>query len=58
MEREKLKILLSKLRHLVEEIESEVYSDVQSYTSPYDGFSSAPLEGDYDEVYIGDESYE
>jgi hypothetical protein len=58
MEREKLKILLSKLRHLVVEIESEVYSDDQPYTSSYDGFSSAPLVGDYDEVYADDESCE
>jgi hypothetical protein len=54
MEREKLKILLGRLRGLLEEIESEVYSDVDSYT---EGFSSLPIDGDYDEIYNDDDGY-
>lgn len=54
MEREKLKILLGKLKGLIEEIESEVYSDVDSYT---EGFSPLPVEGDYDEIYNDDDGY-
>ena len=31
MEKDKLKVLLSKLKELVTELESEVYSDVDAY---------------------------
>ena len=54
MERDKLKLLLKKLKSLVDEIESEIYSDTQSYI---EGFSSLPLSGDYDEVYNDDDGY-
>ena len=42
MNKSKLKVLLAALKEVVDEIESEVYSDTDSYTT------SAP---EYDEVF-------
>ena len=58
MEREKLKILLGKLKGLIEEIESEVYSDVEAY-SHRENFDN-PTENfitDYDEIFDDDDGY-
>ena len=48
MDKGKLKVLVMALKEIVEELESEVYSDVEAYQSPAT-FSSAPLQ--YDEMF-------
>jgi hypothetical protein len=48
MNKGKLKVLLMALKEVVDELESEVYSDVDAYHNE-ESFSSAPL--DYDEMY-------
>ena len=48
MNKGKLKVLLMALKEVVDELESEVYSDVDAYKTEQ-AFSSAPL--DYDEMY-------
>ena len=52
MEKDKLKIIVRNLKLLVDALESEVYSDVQSYTN-YQG----PKLSDYDEVWDDDDGY-
>lgn len=52
MERDKLKALVRDLKRIVEEIESEVFSDTDSYISEYNyGIT------DYDEVFEDDDGY-
>ena len=55
MDKGKLKVLLFDLKNIVNEIESEVYSDVESYTNKEDelAFSSPPTS--YDEVFEDDD---
>ncbi len=55
MDKGKLKVLLFDLKNIVNEIESEVYSDVEAYTSKNKdyAFSSAPR--DYDEIFEDDD---
>ena len=53
MEKEKLKLIVRNLRLLVDALESEVYSDVESYTSRLE--ESLPPLPDYDEVFEDDE---
>ena len=48
MNKGKLKVLVMALKEIVEELESEVYSDVNAYSNK-EAFSAAPL--DYDEMY-------
>ena len=48
MDKGKLKVLVMALKEIVEELESEVYSDVDAYKPPAT-FSSAPL--NYDEMF-------
>ena len=50
MEKDKLKIIVRNLKLLVDALESEVYSDVESYTN-YQG----PKISDYDEVWDDDD---
>ena len=45
MEKDKLKIIVRNLKLLVDALESEVYSDVQSYTN-----YQSPVLSDYDEL--------
>ena len=52
MEKGKLKVLVMALKEIVEELESEVYSDPESYNSTTT-FSSPPI--DYDEVFEHDD---
>ena len=52
MDREKLKLIVQNLKLLVDALESEVKSDVESYREPV--AFAAPL-NDYDEIYIGDD---
>ena len=53
MERDKLKLIVRNLKLLVEALESEVYSDVKSYTERLD--QTLPPLADYDEVFEDDE---
>ena len=61
MEREKLKILLGKLKGLIEEIESEVYSDTSAYIDNRENFDDPPSYyapvSDYDEIFNDDDGY-
>ena len=49
MNKAKLKVLLAALKEVVEELESEVYSDTEAYITP-DAH-------DYDEVWDDDDGY-
>jgi len=49
MNRGKLKVLVMALKEIVEELESEIYSDVDSYKNSK--ALSSPPTVDYDEVY-------
>ena len=55
MDKGKLKVLLFDLKNIVSELESEVYSDVESYINKEDelAFSSPPTS--YDEVFEDDD---
>ena len=50
MDKGKLKVLLFDLKNILNELESEVYSDVKSYVA------SAPI-SDYEEVFEDDDGY-
>ena len=55
MDKEKLKLIVSNLKSLVENLESEVYSDVDVYATTQENFDDPasyylPI-SDYDEVY-------
>ena len=59
MERDKLKLIVRNLKLLVEALESEVYSDIDAYTTKQENFDD-PAENyitDYDEVYDDDDGY-
>ena len=51
MNKAKLKVLVRALKEIVEELESEVYSDIEAYTTA-PPFSTPPT--DYDEVFDDD----
>ena len=53
MEKDKLKLIVRNLRLLVDALESEVYSDTESYTKSETDF--LPPLPDYDEVFEDDE---
>ena len=53
MEKEKLKLIVRNLRLLVDALESEVYSDVESYTNKLE--ETLPPLPDYDEIFEDDE---
>jgi len=50
MNKAKLKVLVRALKEIVDELESEVYSDTEAYQTPEE-FSAPEL--DYDEEYEG-----
>jgi len=52
MDRDKLKLIVRNLKLLVESLESEVFSDVDSYTTKQENFDdpSTNYITDYDEV--------
>ena len=52
MDRAKLKLMVRNLELLVDDIKAEVYSNVDSYTSP-----PATILQDYDEVLDDDDGY-
>ena len=55
MNKAKLKVLVRALKEIVDELDSEIYSDVESYTNNTEelAFSSSPT--DYDEVFEDDD---
>ena len=54
MNKAKLKVLVMALKEIVEELESEIYSDVDAYkNSP----AFKPPRADYDEMYDDDDGY-
>ena len=57
MERDKLKLIVKNLKLLVDALESEVYSDTNSYVTNQENFddSSANYILDYDEVFEDDD---
>ena len=57
MERDKLKLIVRNLKLLVDALESEVYSDTNSYVTNQENFddSSTNYILDYDEVYEDDD---
>ena len=56
MNKEKLKLLISNLEMLLDELKSEVYSDVDAYKPPqYDQVSKYLT--DYDEIFEDDDGY-
>ena len=56
MDKEKLKLLISNLEMLLDELKSEVYSDVDAYKPPQYEQVSRYLT-DYDEVFEDDDGY-
>ncbi len=54
LKKERLKLIVRNLKSLVEALESEVHSDVDSYKNS-DAFSSPP--SDYDEQWDDDDGY-
>jgi hypothetical protein len=53
MKKEKLKLLISNLELLLDELKSEIYSDADTYK--YEEI--APYIADYDEVFSDDDGY-
>ena len=59
MDKEKLKLIVRNLESLVECLESEVYSDVDAYTTKQENFDD-PADyyiTDYDEIFNDDDGY-
>ena len=54
MDKERLKLIVKNLKLLVDQLESEVYSDVEAYQNPVK-FSAPPT--DYDEIFDDDDGY-
>ena len=59
MERERLKLIVRNLKLLVDALESEVFSDVDAYTTKRENFDdpAANYITDYDEVFDDDDGY-
>ena len=56
MDKTKLKLIVRNLKLLVDSLESEVYSDLDSYK--YDNWKElTPRINDYDEVFDDDDGY-
>jgi|TARA_Y200000002_G_scaffold26152_1_gene19610 hypothetical protein len=53
MNKGKLKVLVRALKEIVEELESEVYSDIDSYK--YENYEQQVPTTDYDEVFEDDD---
>jgi len=56
MNKAKLKVLLAALKEVIEELESEIYSDTEAYMEK-DPYGSSDLILDYDEVLGDDDGY-
>ena len=59
MDKEKLKLIVRNLESLVECLKSEVYSDVDAYTTKQENFDdpAAYYITDYDEIFNDDDGY-
>jgi hypothetical protein len=57
MDREKLKLIVRNMKSLVDALESEVYSDVDVYTTKQENFDDPASNYilDYDEVFEDDD---
>ena len=55
MDKGKLKVLLFDLKNIVNELESEVYSDVEAYTSKNKDYAFSSDPTDYDEIFEDDD---
>ena len=55
--RGKLKVLVMALKEIVEELESEVYSDPDQYNQKVAAFSSVDPNQTYDEAFDDDDGY-
>ena len=55
--RGKLKVLVMALKEIVEELESEVYSDPDQYNQKVATFSSVDPNQTYDEAFDDDDGY-
>ena len=55
--RGKLKVLIMALKEIVEELESEIYSDPDQYNSRTHAFSSVDPTQTYDEAFDDDDVY-
>ena len=55
MNKGKLKVIVRALKEIVEELESEIYSDVDSYK--YENYKQEVPTTDYDEVFDDDDGY-
>tara|TARA_B100000214_G_scaffold150557_1_gene107687 strand:+ start:285 stop:470 length:186 start_codon:yes stop_codon:yes gene_type:complete len=55
--RGKLKVLVMALKEIVEELESEVYSDPDQYNQKVRAFSSVDPNQTYDEAFDDDDGY-
>jgi len=55
MDKERLKLIVRNLELLVDNLKSEVYSDVNAYKPNYEEI--APYIGDYDEIFEDDDGY-
>ena len=56
LKKERLKLIVRNLKSLLDALESEVYSDVDSYRDS-GAFASPPKLNDYDEVFDDDDGY-
>tara|TARA_B100001113_G_C20578233_1_gene392041 strand:- start:163 stop:342 length:180 start_codon:yes stop_codon:yes gene_type:complete len=58
MNKGKLKVLVRALKEIIDELESEIYSDTDSYSSDsfkYENYKEfTPVDNDYDEVFEDD----
>ena len=59
MDKEKLKLIVRNLESLVECLKSEVYSDVDAYTTKQENFDDHAdyYITDYDEIFNDDDGY-
>lgn len=58
MDKEKLKLIVKNLKSLVDILESEVYSDPNSYIDTRENYDNPRhYYGDYDEVFNDDDGY-
>jgi|TARA_X000000950_G_scaffold5237_1_gene5407 hypothetical protein len=59
MDKEKLKLIVRNLKSLVDILESEVYSDIDAYTTQQENYDdpAANFITDYDEVFDDDDGY-
>ena len=55
--RGKLKVLIMALKEIVEELESEIYSDTDQYNNAVGAFSSVDPTQTYDEAFNDDDGY-